>query len=160
MKFGHLIEYDMRNIVLEKLYVKCGGKTISRPFSKKIVSNSWELFKEKILELENISTNLEGELENSQRQYLKNFSKNPMDFSFVKCASIFDATLLHWYLFDDSRQRLPNNLAHLQIINLSWVDEALTIFTMFYQNNVELKRGDFVSFEKEKDRNVFISKKY
>ena len=83
-----------------------------------------------------------------------------MDFSFVKCASIFDATLLHWYLFDDSRQRLPNNLAHLQIIILSWVDEALTIFTMFYQNNVELKRGDFVSFEKEKDRNVFISKKY
>lgn len=71
-----------------------------------------------------------------------------MDFSFVKCASIFDATLLHWYLFDDSRQRLSNNLAHLQIINLSWVDEALTIFTMFYQNNVELKRGDFVSFEK------------
>ena len=83
-----------------------------------------------------------------------------MDFSFVKCASIFDATLLHWYLFDDSRQGLPNNLAHLQIINLSWVDEALTIFTMFYQNNVELKGGDFVSFEKEKDRNVFISKKY
>ena len=36
MKFGHLIEYDMRNIVLEKLYVKCGGKTISRPFSKKL----------------------------------------------------------------------------------------------------------------------------
>ena len=36
MKFGHLIEYDMRNIVLEKLYVKCGGKTISRPFFKKL----------------------------------------------------------------------------------------------------------------------------
>ena len=35
MKFGQLIKYDMRNIFLEKLYTKCGGKTIPRPFSKK-----------------------------------------------------------------------------------------------------------------------------
>ena len=35
MKFGQLIEYDMRNISLEKLYIKCGGETIPRPFSKK-----------------------------------------------------------------------------------------------------------------------------
>ena len=36
MKFGQLIEYNMRNIFLEKSYTKCGGETISRPFSKKL----------------------------------------------------------------------------------------------------------------------------
>ena len=35
MKFGQLIEYNMRNIFLEKSYTKCGGETIPRPFSKK-----------------------------------------------------------------------------------------------------------------------------
>ena len=35
MKFGHLIENNMRKIYPEKLYTKCGGETISRPFSKK-----------------------------------------------------------------------------------------------------------------------------
>ena len=34
MKFGQLIEYNMRNIFLEKSYTKCGGETISRLFSK------------------------------------------------------------------------------------------------------------------------------
>ena len=36
MKFGQLIEYNMRNIFLEKLYTKCGGETIPRPFCKKL----------------------------------------------------------------------------------------------------------------------------
>ena len=36
MKFGQLIEYNMRNIFLEKSYTKYGGETIPRPFSKKI----------------------------------------------------------------------------------------------------------------------------
>ena len=36
MRFGELIEYNMRNIFLEKLYAKCGRVTIPRPFSKKI----------------------------------------------------------------------------------------------------------------------------
>ena len=35
MKFGQLIECNMRNIFLEKSYTKCGGETIPRPFSKK-----------------------------------------------------------------------------------------------------------------------------
>ena len=35
MKFGQLIEYNMRNIFDEKSYTKCGGETILRPFSKK-----------------------------------------------------------------------------------------------------------------------------
>ena len=35
IKFGQLIEYNIRNIFLEKLYTKCGGDTIPRPFSKK-----------------------------------------------------------------------------------------------------------------------------
>ena len=36
MKFGHLIEHDMRNIFLEKSYIKYGRETIPKPFSKKI----------------------------------------------------------------------------------------------------------------------------
>ena len=35
MKFGQLIEHNMRSIFLEKLYTKFGGKTIPRPFPKK-----------------------------------------------------------------------------------------------------------------------------
>ena len=35
MKFGQLIEYNMRNIFLEKSYAKCGRETIPRLFSKK-----------------------------------------------------------------------------------------------------------------------------
>ena len=34
MKFGQLIEYNMRNIFYEKSFSKCGGETIPRPFSK------------------------------------------------------------------------------------------------------------------------------
>ena len=35
MKCDQLIEYNMRNIFLEKLYTKCGVETIPRRFSKK-----------------------------------------------------------------------------------------------------------------------------
>ena len=35
MKFGQLIEYNMRNVFLEKSYKKCGGETSPRPFYKK-----------------------------------------------------------------------------------------------------------------------------
>ena len=34
MKFGQILECNMRNIFLEKSYTKCGAETISRPFSK------------------------------------------------------------------------------------------------------------------------------
>ena len=36
MKFGMLIEYNMRNIFLEKSYRKCGGETSPRSFSEKL----------------------------------------------------------------------------------------------------------------------------
>ena len=36
MKFCQLIEYNMRNIFLEKSYTKCCRETITRPFSKKL----------------------------------------------------------------------------------------------------------------------------
>ena len=36
MTSGQLIEYNMRNIFIEKSYTRCGGETIFRPFSKKI----------------------------------------------------------------------------------------------------------------------------
>ena len=35
MKFGQLIEYNMRNIFVEKLYTKCAGEIIPRLLSKK-----------------------------------------------------------------------------------------------------------------------------
>ena len=36
MRFGQLIECNMRNILLEKLYSKCGGESSPRPFSEKL----------------------------------------------------------------------------------------------------------------------------
>ena len=36
IKFGHLIEYNLRNVFLDNLYTKCSGKTIPRLFFKKI----------------------------------------------------------------------------------------------------------------------------
>ena len=39
MKFGHLIEYNMRNIFLEKSYTKCGGETSPRLFFEKLKLN-------------------------------------------------------------------------------------------------------------------------
>ena len=36
MKFGQLMEYNMRNIFLEKSHTKKGGKTIARPISKNL----------------------------------------------------------------------------------------------------------------------------
>ena len=36
VKFGQLIEYNMRKIFLEQSYPKCGGETSHKPFSKKI----------------------------------------------------------------------------------------------------------------------------
>ena len=38
MKFGQLIEYNMRNIFIEKSFTKCGGETIPRPQTKLIMS--------------------------------------------------------------------------------------------------------------------------
>ena len=35
MKFGQLIEYNMRNIFLEKSYTNCGSEIIPKPFSTK-----------------------------------------------------------------------------------------------------------------------------
>ena len=35
MKFGQVIEFNMRNIFLEKSNTKCGREAIPRPFSKK-----------------------------------------------------------------------------------------------------------------------------
>ena len=35
MKFGQLVDYEMRNIFPEKSYTKHGGETSPRPFSKK-----------------------------------------------------------------------------------------------------------------------------
>ena len=39
MKFGQLIECNMRNIFLEKSYTKCGGETSPRRFSEKLKLN-------------------------------------------------------------------------------------------------------------------------
>ena len=34
MKFGQLIEYNMKNIFVKKSHIKCAGENISRPLSK------------------------------------------------------------------------------------------------------------------------------
>ena len=39
IKLGPLIEYNMRNIFLEKSYIKYGRATIPRPFPKKLKLN-------------------------------------------------------------------------------------------------------------------------
>ena len=39
MKFGRLIEYNMRNIFIEKSNTKCAGETIPRPLSKESKMN-------------------------------------------------------------------------------------------------------------------------
>ena len=36
MKFGQLIECNIRNSFLEKSYTKCGGETCPRPLSEKL----------------------------------------------------------------------------------------------------------------------------
>ena len=36
MGFGQLIKYGMRNIFLEKSYIKCGGKASSGSFDKEL----------------------------------------------------------------------------------------------------------------------------
>ena len=36
MKFGQLIEYNMRSIFLEKSYTECGGEFSPRPFSEEL----------------------------------------------------------------------------------------------------------------------------
>ena len=35
MKFGQLIEYNLRNVFIEKLYTDYGTETILRPFFEK-----------------------------------------------------------------------------------------------------------------------------
>ena len=44
MKFGQLIEYNMRNVFLEKSYTKCDGETSPKPFSKSKLSISLDQF--------------------------------------------------------------------------------------------------------------------
>ena len=39
MKFGQLIEYNMRNVFLQKSYTKCGGESSPRSFSEKLSLN-------------------------------------------------------------------------------------------------------------------------
>ena len=36
MKYSQLIEYNMRNIFLDKSYTECGGESSPRPFSEKL----------------------------------------------------------------------------------------------------------------------------
>ena len=52
MKFGQLIEYNMRNIFLKRSCTKCGQETLHRPLSKK--SNSAKkLFSDHFLKNQN-----------------------------------------------------------------------------------------------------------
>ena len=39
MKFGQLIEWNMRIFFFEKSYAKCGRETSPRPFSEKLIEH-------------------------------------------------------------------------------------------------------------------------
>ena len=39
MKFDQLIEYNIRNVFVEKSYTKCAGEIIPSPLSKKLKLN-------------------------------------------------------------------------------------------------------------------------
>ena len=43
MNFGQLIEFNMRNIFLEKSYTKWSGETIPRSFFKNLDPGPWTL---------------------------------------------------------------------------------------------------------------------
>ena len=45
MKFGQVIEYNMKNIFLEKSYAKCGGETIQLVFTICQVENYRSILK-------------------------------------------------------------------------------------------------------------------
>ena len=49
MKFGQLIKYSMKNILLEKSYTKGGGETIPINFSKKAKVSTLQLFVNQIV---------------------------------------------------------------------------------------------------------------
>ena len=49
MKSGQLIECNMRNILLEKSYSKCGGETSSRPISEKLKLSTFSTQWSKVL---------------------------------------------------------------------------------------------------------------
>ena len=44
MKFDQLIEYNMRNIFVEKSYTKCARETIPTPLSKKVLNSLFLLY--------------------------------------------------------------------------------------------------------------------
>ena len=45
MTLSQLIEYNIRNIFIEKSYANCGGETRPRPFSEKLkLSISWHQY--------------------------------------------------------------------------------------------------------------------
>ena len=41
MKLGQLIQYNMKNIFVEKSYTKCAGETIPKPSSNKSKLSIW-----------------------------------------------------------------------------------------------------------------------
>ena len=49
MKFGQLIEYNMKNIFVKKSYTKYTGETIPRPLSKKLKLSKSQNQKSKVL---------------------------------------------------------------------------------------------------------------
>ena len=44
MKFGQLMEYNMRNNFVKKSYTKCGGETVPRPFPKSLKLSDLQKF--------------------------------------------------------------------------------------------------------------------
>ena len=76
MKCGQLIEYEMENIFLEKLYTKCGRESILRRFSKKLkLSISLDQYFKVLYGLFLLHANLRA-IETTCFYLIKTFSKN------------------------------------------------------------------------------------
>ena len=78
MKFGQLIEYDMKNIFLKNSYAKLGGETSSRPFCKKSKLSIFLYQHSKVLQFIFIVCKAEG------YQNILKLNCRPLDFTSYK----------------------------------------------------------------------------
>ena len=106
MKFGQLIGYNMSNIFLVKLYLKWGGKTIPRFFSKK--SNISGPVVENLAQFIFIVCRIEGYQSiwklsywplsvTSCKAFLKNKTRSGISFLASFSAWFLKKILLFWY---------------------------------------------------------------
>ena len=117
MKFCQLIEYHMRNILIEKSYRKCDGDTISKPFSKKeILSISLDqqskvLYSLFVMLSWGLSKYIEAKLETTCFYLIKGFFKNKK-----RPGTSFPASLSGWFSNKNVYLVIFNELTKLHFV--------------------------------------------